>query len=190
MPNFVGLDIETTGLEPDQGHRLIQIGLYFQENGAKLTRDILPIGTMTIDPEAMAVNGFTVERIQQGTPNDEADAEIAAWLRGKGLETDSLVAVGFNVGWFDQHGFLKRELPETCKFFGRRSVDLTGITYLISEITGKSREVVKTETRDKVAALLGTTAQWHDAGYDAHAAIVTFEVMQDLLREALIAEPA
>ena len=187
MSNYVGLDIETTGLEPSENHRLIQFGIYFQRDGDTLVRDILPMGTMVLDPEAMKVNGFSLARIQAGSPNDEADEEIVQWLEAKGIEPDSLTAVGFNVGWFDQHGFIKKELPKTAKFFGRRSVDLTGITYLFSEIESKPREQVKNEIRDTVAKRLVGKAMWHDAGYDARAAIETFVVMQEMLKEIKLA---
>lgn len=190
MHTFVGLDIETTGLEPEQGHRLIQFGLYLPKTCERLVRDILPMGLMVLDPEAMQVNGFTADRIQQGTPNDEADEEIAAWISAEGIEPGSLVAVGFNVGWFDQHGFLKKELPKTYQFFGRRSVDLTGITYLASEVSGVPRETVKERVRQAVARKMDGDARWHDAGYDAEAAIVTFEYMQESLKEAMVGEPS
>lgn len=170
MMTLVGLDIETTGLDRRQHHRLIQIGIAHGVFDV-MTHDVKPIGTVVCDPVAMAINKFTPERIDVGWPDDEVDHLLSERLRDRGHAPASLTAVGWNVGSFDLH-FLREDLPQTAAFFSHRVIDLTGI--FIAHYGERWREE-KDRSHREVADLLGV-AKWHDAGFDAVAALVAFRL--------------
>lgn len=186
--NFVGLDIETTGLDYAKGHRLIQVGIAQDvsrdpssaDGRLVITRDVRPFGRVVFDEEAMTVNGFTPERIARAPRQFEVEKEIVEKFEAAGFGPGEVTAVGWNVGAFDLH-FLYLEMPTLAKFFSHRVLDLTGIAILLAEIQGKSREEIKREIQGAVAARLagrGIDAEWHDAGYDARAALEAFALLR------------
>ena len=66
MPLIAGLDIETTGLDQSQGHRIIEIAilLYNLESTAFLGKFVQRINPMRpIDPAAQAVHGITFDQL-------------------------------------------------------------------------------------------------------------------------------
>ncbi len=175
---FAGLDIETTGLDAYGGHRLIQIGIVLPD-GEKICHDVLPMGEMTIDPGAMEVNKFTIERIQAGTPNDELDETLSRYLSDKHYTPNELTPVGWNVGGFDMV-FIKKELPKTSKFFSYRALDLTGVAIMHELRTGRSYKELKEEFHARIAEKLGRDKR-HDALYDAEAALEAMKMFQEAL---------
>lgn len=169
---FMGLDIETTGLNYLANHRLIQFGT---AEGVRdyMSQDIFPVGPIEFDPEAMAVNGFTRQRVFAGKPQLQADVMLAVTFAQHGYTTGSITPVGWNVGSFDLH-FVKMELPRTAEFFSHRVVDLTSV-FIVK--FGDQWRQKKTEAQKMVEDIVGE-AYWHDAGFDAMAALLVLKIIQ------------
>lgn len=168
---FVGLDIETTGLHRNLDHRLIQIGVAFHRMNV-YAYDVQPNGSMVLDPEAMKVNGFTEERIQNSFSQKEVDRNLDYILKSKGHDYGQLTAVGWNVGSFDLP-FIREELPLTARYFSHRVVDLTAIAIYMARGRDDWREVKKQEHR-RIEKVLGQS-NWHDAGFDALAGLLQWD---------------
>lgn len=172
---FAGIDIETTGLEPGK-HRLIQLGVAFVE-GDHYKYDVCPEGNITIDAEALAINKFTLKRIADGMPTSEADAHIYEILSHE-FKPAEITAVGWNVGSFD-YSFLKREMPKFASLISHRVADLTAIAMLAAVKRGKYTNYrdIKEQWHTKAEAVLGETAIWHDALWDARAALAVWQML-------------
>lgn len=173
---LAGLDIETTGTDPYQNHRLIQIGIVLP-NGYKTSHDVQPTGSVNIDEEAMKINGFTLKRLAEAMPTWSVDHTLSSELDNEGYKPGELTPVGFNVGGFDMV-FVKKELPKTAKFFSYRTLDLTGVAMMLELRTGKSYRELKEEFHKKIAEKLGRDER-HDALYDAEAALVAVELFKE-----------
>ena len=94
------LDTETTGLEADKGHRIIEIGcvelLHRRPTGRTFHRYLNP--GRDIDPGAQAVHGITAERLA-GEPVFAAVAdELLAFIAGAELVIHN---APFDVGFLD-----------------------------------------------------------------------------------------
>lgn len=174
---FAGLDIETTGVDINKGHRLIQIGVAF-EGGPKIAYDVRPTGDLTISAEALEVNNFTLKRIGEAEPTHIVDDRLSADLRKAGYKLGSITPVGWNVGGFDMC-FVKKELPKSAEFFSYRTLDLTGIAMMYELRTGKGYRDLKDEFAAKTKAVLGRDER-HDALYDAEAALVVMKLFKEL----------
>lgn len=174
---LVGVDIETTGLDPSANHRLIQIGIVLP-GGTKICYDVKPYGYMNFTKKALEVNGFTMERIEKGTPQADVDTIISTQLRKQGWTDADLTPVGFNVGAFDMR-FIHKELPKTARFFSHRVLDLTGVAIMHELRTGHSYRDLKDEMHAKVVERLGRD-QRHDALYDAEAAMVIVDLFKEM----------
>jgi DNA polymerase III subunit epsilon len=83
----VVLDTETTGLEPEQGHRVIEIGcvelLHRRPSGERFHQYTRP--DRGIDPGAVQVHGITDEFLADKPPFEEVVDDLLAFLRGAEL---------------------------------------------------------------------------------------------------------
>jgi len=175
---FAGLDIETTGTDPNRNHRLIQIGIVFPDRPEKIAHDVLPIGDINIQAEAMAINHFTLARIGAAQPQTDVDNQIEALLTFYGYKENSITPVGWNVGGFDM-GFVKKELPKTAAFFSYRTLDLTALAIMHELRSGYPYRDLKVKFAALIAQQLGRDER-HDALYDAEAALVAMQLFKDL----------
>ncbi len=107
-PRFVILDTETTGLEPEKGHTVVEVAAQRVEN-RKVTGEFVSFVKPgpVVDPEALAVNGITMEMLQ--------DAPDAAEVLPKLMEflgSDALVGhyLAFDLGFLNAH-LLRLGLP-------------------------------------------------------------------------------
>ena len=173
--NLTGLDIETTGVDLNKHHRLIQIGIVTMAGVHSFCYDVCPIGDMMIDAEAMAVNGFTLNRIAQAMHGPIVDSTLSAAIAALGVREGELTAVGWNVGGFDI-AFIKKELPKTAAFFSHRALDLTGVAMVNEMKTGKPWRALKAEIHKFVADYLCEDKR-HDALYDAKAALLAVDYL-------------
>ena len=169
---FAGVDIETTGTDPDAGHRLIQIGIAFAYSPT-MGGDVQPIGDINIQADALAVNHFTLARIGAAPLQTDVDTRITFQLSAAGYKAGDITPVGWNVGGFDMV-FVKKELPKTAAFFSYRVFDLTTIAIMESLWTGTPYPVVKIKLASKVVECLGRDES-HDALYDAEAALIILD---------------
>jgi DNA polymerase III epsilon subunit-like protein len=176
----VGLDIETTGSDP-KVHSLIQVGLA-SGLGEWMSCDVRPYSaSYVVEEEAMKVNGFTVERVEAGFPQEQADEMCSEWL-AKRFGDERLIPVGWSVGTFDMP-FIRKTLPLTAAHFGHRSCDLNAVLFAKTFSTGwkvkGSFDQLKRGTKERVAELLGWE-HWHDAGYDALASLAALHVLKEM----------
>jgi len=177
---LAGVDIETTGTDPDCNHRIIQIGIYIPSHNVELSYDTQPEGDIVIDRNAMAVNKFTLARIGKATITPLVDYWIRDKLLAAGIKEDSLIAVGWSVGAFDMQ-FIKQEMLQTMDFFtrkGRRVLDLTALAMLYADLSGIPFNAVKNQIHAEVVKRFRTDKQ-HDALWDAQAAIESYNILRD-----------
>lgn len=189
---LAGLDIETTGLDMNENHRLIQIGVYIEdtETGrtSRYTSDVRPLGTIATSEEALLINGFTAKRIMDAPTQATVDAELFTLLKDCGYTYDSLIPVGWNVVAFDMP-FIQKELPLATKYFtypcsthSTRAIDLTALGLYYEYKTGTPYKELKKRIATEIELRLGK-ALWHDAGYDAQAAVEALKYFKELLQE-------
>ncbi len=178
-PKFIGMDLETSGTEPHNKplpHVPIQIGI------ATVGHDALGVdvgwepGTFAVDEESLGINKFTLDRIHDSMPADEASNRVREFLAEKVPQTAKYHVVGWNVGSFDIQ-FVNAHLPKLAERFHRRSVDLNSVAFTVAAVTGKNpdklKEMSKRFAADNLASQ-GHTANWHDAMYDAKAALYSW----------------
>jgi DNA polymerase III subunit epsilon len=94
------LDTETTGLEPEQGHRIIEIGCVEMVNrrlsGRHFHQYVRP--DRPIDPAAFAVHGISDEDLEGKPPFSEIAEEFLAFIDGAELIIHN---APFDVGFLD-----------------------------------------------------------------------------------------
>ncbi len=188
---YIGLDGEMTGSGSRDRKRiafkeyqLIQIGLAVEPN----VRFVSDVGydKWISQPEAMKVNKFTTQRIYDAPRPAQVDEAacrfIDAWV---GPSKRDLHAVGWNVGSFDMP-FVREYLPALGDRFSYRSVDLNSILYSVVDTDDEYKELKGKAKSGAEVALhnVGIEPKWHDAGYDAAAALMAFK----LLREKILPE--
>lgn len=88
----VSIDLETTGLDQAK-HGICQIGAYAGPDSPHLRTDVYP-GGVESDPAALAVNGFTEERIEKGLPIRAALQRLSEYLQK--VPADELVCLFHN----------------------------------------------------------------------------------------------
>lgn len=116
MQRQIVLDTETTGLEVEQGHRVIEIGCVELKNrrptGNNFHRYVNP--GREIDPGAMQVHGITNERVAKEPPFAALAQELWEYLRGAELLIhNAAFDLGFlNVG-FAEAG-MTQKLQDVC----------------------------------------------------------------------------
>lgn len=185
-PIFIGLDGEMTGTLTNV-HQLIQLGLAIpgdMKRGQPQMSKSWDIGWdhPLLDPQAMAVNGFTIDRIEAAPRAEAVDAQILQWLDDRGVtERTSCIPVGWNVASFDMP-FVRKTLPLTAELFSRRAVDLNALCFSLHRWPdGQTWKAWKRWSKQHAEERLkeqGIAPQWHDAGYDALASLYEWEFLK------------
>jgi oligoribonuclease (3'-5' exoribonuclease) len=180
---FVGTDGEMTGaakvLDFYSHYALIQIGV-------AITPDIIftsDIGheTYNWEQEALDVNKFTHERIKAGPKPAVVDKALVEWVKAQVPgERVKLIPVGFNVASFDVP-YVRYWLPEFRKLLGYRSVDLNSVLYTAAKVTGRGYDKIKDAAKKYAVRVLDRPEDFHNAGYDAAAALAAWEYLIKLL---------
>jgi len=187
---LAGVDIETTGLDLNANHRLIQIGICVKDTETGqvncYTKDVKPIGDMQIQARALEINKFDLQRIGSAHAGPLVDGGLATELKWDGYTPHSLIPVGWNIGLFDLP-FIRHELPAVARLFkfnssesSPRLIDLTALGLLYEYKTGTPYAEVKTRIKEHCIKTLGRD-QEHDALYDAQAALVALDWFRDEL---------
>lgn len=160
------LDTETTGIDPSQGHRLIEVGCLELVNrrltGKSFHRYFNP--GREVDPEAMAVHGLTNEFLaDKPLFADEVDAFLA-FVEGAELVIHN---APFDVG------FLNHELA----LLGRGLGTITDFcTVLDTLVMARSRHPGQKNNLDALARRYG--ADQRDRTY--HGALLDSEILADV----------
>ena len=187
MINYIGLDGEMSGIDINNGHKLIQIGLAKMVDGKMLsTSSLLNPGEMAWSEEAQAVHQFTIEDIKsRGADPDLVDLKLADWVSTK-ADRQRTIVVGFNVGSFDMP-FVSQTLPTLRSRLSRRSVDLNSILFALSD-TDSQFQKLKSKSKDYAIEKMdgmfeGFKNRQHDAEYDAVMALYCFEYLRNLIKD-------
>ncbi|MCA1704012.1 MAG: hypothetical protein LC808_12395 [Actinobacteria bacterium] len=173
MPaRFIGVDGEMTGTDGPDIHQLIQIGVATAPDEVFVSD--IGYKKWSEDAESMAVHGLSAERIRAAPGADAVDAELCKWLADKVVGADrGLIVVGWNVAAFDLP-YVRRYLPRFAGHLSRRSVDLNAVCFTFAGTAGSRWKRLKKRSKRYAEERLGR-ANWHDAGYDAAAALLACE---------------
>jgi oligoribonuclease (3'-5' exoribonuclease) len=183
MPaRFIGVDGEMTGRNGPEVHQLVQIGVAVGPD--EVFASDIGYDKWSEDTESMAVHGLSAERIRAAARADAVDAELCRWLADKVVGAErGLIPVGWNVAAFDLP-YIRRYLPRFASHLSRRSVDLNAVCFTFAGGAGSRWKSLKKRSKRYVEGRLGG-AQWHDAGYDAAAALLAWEYFKSLARGEL-----
>ena len=182
---FAGLDIETTGSDINNEAAIIQIGVDLGTYKA-FDSDIRPHEGALLQEEAMRVNGFTAERMAAAPTAEEVDTKLAAWLEEQGVGERRLIAIGWNVAGFDIP-FVRKFLPKSARFLSYRTIDLNAIVFTLDPLQGQ--EKLKPYLKKRAEEYL-SDAQWHDALFDASAALAIWQILQRSLAPRVVSFPS
>lgn len=188
---FLGLDGEMTGGGRDPNKRpgwhffqLVQIGAAYRDDMGDYSLFSSDIGYDEWDeePKAMAVHGMTRERILAAPRAQVVDAQLRQWFEQQGIQ--KAIPIGYGVAAFDMP-YVRRYLPEASQFLSMQSLDLTGVALTLSEVTGRSFKAIKRDSKQyaerQILQVLKKQPEWHDAGYDAMAALMAWEFFKQII---------
>jgi DNA polymerase III epsilon subunit-like protein len=203
-PHLIGLDFETSGTDHEESAP-IQIGLANRDGEVmvSLVGGWKWLGEWRGMEKAYEWNerSFEIHRIERdrlasAPPAAEVDREAARFVTSsyKGVRSNWVVAVGWNVAGFDLP-FLRKHFPKTQRNMSYRSIDLNAIVFAVTESgltrpTGEAwtykalKGFVKNAAAERVAAESDffDGAEWHDAGYDALASLYAYDALRGVLR--------
>lgn len=74
------VDIETTGLNPDKGHEIIEIAILTEKSA--YCQKIKPLRIERADPKALQINGYSPEEWEDALSPDVAAQRIGEYLDG------------------------------------------------------------------------------------------------------------
>jgi DNA polymerase III epsilon subunit-like protein len=180
---FMGLDIESTRSDRPPKGQLIQIGIAMLD-GFEFGMDVgYDKGEFSFDPEARKVNGFTDERVEKAPRPVVVDNQLTGWLQARDVAPKRGVAIGWNVGAFDLP-FVHYYLPTAATRLSYRSIDLNAVCMTWAEANTIDWQTVKHAAKAHAEYRLkteGKRPQWHDATYDAWAALYSWLYLQGLM---------
>lgn len=196
---YVGIDCEMTGTDW-ASYKLIQVGFTIDARvESKCFKSDIGWTDYAYMRESLAVNRFTLERIEAGPPVATVEAKLIEWLEEMGLEEADIIPVGFGVRTFDMPFIAATFSGEAMKYFIRpkprglpsdaspylyRCCDLTDYTLGIASNMDRSQRKLYGEMAWKRAGKeyskrelekVGVEPDWHDALYDARAALLQLE---------------
>jgi oligoribonuclease (3'-5' exoribonuclease) len=184
---IVGLDCEMTGGHFESAYKTCQVGIaYAAENF--FVSDVGWRGSeYEHTAEALLVNKFTHERIQNGPSPDVVERKSVAWVNTVNPAPGLLLAVGWGV-----HGdlrFVRRDLPALGERFAWRCVDLTSVCTFLGNMRGRYGEYSATTWKQKAKKFAvdklkkyNIEKNFHDAGYDALVALYGYEWLRSVVR--------
>lgn len=171
------VDVETGGLDADK-HALLSVACVDSLDGEAFTALIRPSPEWVVEPEALEVNGFSLEFLEKaGRPEWDVMTDLCLWL---GSRRDAVLS-GCNVE-FDRKFLLaacdRQEAPWPMS---HRSLDIRGVAWLAWEAGALELAVGKSgQPRldlDAIARACGysRTKKTHDALEDALMTMACFE---------------
>ena len=182
-------DVETTGLEPDKCS-IIQLAGYLEKNGEIVNEfdyKLRPHERAVISPDALAVNGVTLEEIMEYPPMEEAFKSFRAMMSlhiDRYDKTHKAWLVGYNNRKFDDP-FL-RNLFSLCgdKYFGSWFwSDSLDVMVLASQYLLERRHTMPSFKLSRVATELGIVfdeEELHDALGDARITREVYRIVTGL----------
>lgn len=196
---YIGLDFETTGLDPLR-HLPLTLGLAWEAvdvaGGRVRMRgcefEFQFNATRRWDVEAMLVNElaptvrtFDISNGANIIPPEQADSydlEICQFFMEQGWSPfdKKLVPVGWNVGGFDMR-FMQTFFPQASKFFSHRYLELNSMLYVIEAMQfSVDKENLKAYAVEQAKAD-GIPVNWHNAEWDAIASLYAKCKMDEII---------
>lgn len=193
---YIGLDFETTGLDPLK-HVPLTLGLAWESASGIVSHEFtfkFP-SSGRWDVEAMHVNKINPEMYSVVRPEyiaediDRMDWEICSFLMEREWSPfdKSLIPVGWNVGGFDMR-FMQTFFPQASKFFSHRYMELNSLAYAADFFSPyKSNVPIKEACKgwaETAGQHDGHEVNWHNAEWDAIASVYSFKFMRERLENA------
>lgn len=166
----IGVDIETSGTNLENGHRLIQIGFALHDGDGMVgfSEYVLP-EEMVWSDEAEQVHKISRETLNaDGKSSEIVDDLCYQWLISNGVNPDNKwenIATGFNVGTFD-FPFIKHALPKTAELFAPRYAELNALCFALHGFENRDFKKWKKDAKKYAIECIGSNDA-HDAGWDA-----------------------
>lgn len=180
---FTGLDLETSG-SSHEASVPIQIGIALpskESYGGYIGRWDWSQPESQWCEVAEGIHGIAKEQLHEAPNNLIADYLAHRWLEKRRVGNQSFCMVGFNVAGFDMP-FVKRYLPTLMGLYTRRSVDLNAVCFSMAEPGKASFDRIKRDCKEYAAEQMGDD-QWHDAEFDAIAAMYSYEYLRAAQRD-------
>ena len=193
---FWGLDFETSGTTHEH-HVPIQIGIasprgrvYSSLIGGWQWGDTdwdtgRPYGHQW-DERAYEVHGIERERLEDAPKPNLVAAEAISFIEQHSEAWHGeRKLVGWNVASFDMP-FLRKHLNGVGRVLSYQSADLNAVCFAISEAHGTSYKALKRASKEYAAEQLRDEwpeELWHDAGYDAAAALHSWHYLTSRIKE-------
>lgn len=180
MPaRFIGVDGEMTGTDGPAVHQLIQIGVATSPDEVFVSN--IGFDAWQENVESMQIHGLSPELIRSAPRPDDVDAALCGWLADKVVGAErGLIPVGWNVAAFDLP-YVRHYLPRFSTHLSRRSVDLNAVCFTVAGTAGSRWKTLRKRSKRFAEEKLGR-ADWHEAGYDAAAALLSWEYFKMLAR--------
>jgi len=185
----VFLDIETTGLDPNNGHVILSIGVIVENTKTLAKRakaaysefyvEILPTSVewSAADPRALQTNGFTYEHLQKnGVSFGDAVASLAEFLVEHQATGTKVEVIGQKPG-FDM-GFLRRYMGDAMSFIGFPTTDPIDTIDLYGILENRDMvEILRSHSLRNLAIALGIVPEPnpHNALMGARTAKAVYE---------------
>ena len=126
------LDLETTGLDAEHCG-LVEIGACWLHSGESFFRACRPLPTALIEPAALAVNGWTAEKLADPNllPEEHAVSEFIGWVRGREANGNARVQIAAWNAHFDHRhlcaGMDRAGYEELHRPFTHRLIDVHSV---------------------------------------------------------------
>jgi hypothetical protein len=183
---LVGVDGEMSGTDPAV-HRLLQIGVAVRPEQSIALRIGWPEGC-AYEEAALRAIGWPVTELARGESAAKVDRHLLAWADAEGLGEHSVIAVGWGVSTFDLP-FITGSLPGFSGLLHHHCIELNAVCYALADMVVVAARRLSFEELRKAAKAAaqqrlsrsGIAPHWHDAGYDAQAALAAWEWLRDQL---------
>lgn len=183
---FVGLDLETSGVDVDAGAVPIQLGMSL--GGLSTFSELIgwnfAFGQETWDGKAAEIHKIPLDDVRNAPSPDTVARMALGWLPEH--KERSLIGVGWNVGTFD-FPFIARYMPSLARSFQYRFVDLNAVCFTLGMAGNRGMngdqafgyKAWKNRAKKAAEQMIGTESRWHDAGYDAAASLFAWWYLCD-----------
>ncbi len=177
------IDTETGGLDPARC-ALVSVAAVHAESGAEFSLLIKPHAGLELEPQAMAVHGYSQEHLEEyGMDEAVAMQVFSCWLhvfdRGEWAGCNPNFDRGFLDVAFARHGIEKR--------MGRRPIEVQTVAWLAHQL-GKvvlplGRDGMPKRSLDAILQALGISraTDRHDALEDCRLTLAAFKQLTSLL---------
>lgn len=182
MITYIGMDFEASGDKPWQGSVPVQIG-FALEDGYERTELIggWDWNEWDWNEVAAGIHNISQETLATANPAWKVDILLAADLMDRiGKSKMFNVCVGWNVAGYDRQ-FILRWFPSLNRILSYRNLDLNSLVFRAAGYSEKRYNDIKTAAKEYAAQELQREAAWHDAGYDAAAALKSMKYLSQLL---------